>query len=114
MNVPPGVLASSAVGDSGADIELDNLLGGFVAERTRRCDIIPPEGETTILGFDCVVLCFELFLPLELDVAGDGGLASVGVGGVTKVDGVSTRLGGVAGSVVTILFGAETGREGED
>lgn len=63
------------------------------------------------------MLCFGLALALEVDVAGDGGLASVGVGGVIRVVGVaglSTRLGGVAGSVVMILFGADDGREGVD
>lgn len=84
------------VGVNGADIELDNLLGGFVAERTRRCDIMFPEGDTTTFGFDWDGMCFALDLEF-VDPVGDEGFASVGVGGVTKVVGASTRFGGVAG-----------------
>jgi hypothetical protein len=112
--VPPGVFTSSSVGVSGADMEFESLLGGFVAERARRCDIIFPEGETTTLGFDCVLVCFVPVFPLAVDPAGDAGLASVGVGGVTNVVGVSTRLGGVAGRRVMILLGAVDGRFGVD
>jgi len=114
MTVPPGVLVSSAVGDRGAEIEFDNLLGGFVADRTRLCDIIFPEGEVTILGFECVGVCFALGFELEEGRAGEAGLASVGVGGVTNVVGVSTRFGGVAGVVVMILLGALEGRDEVD
>lgn len=110
--VPPGVFVSSMVGVNGAVMALESLLGGFVAERARRCDIMFPEGETTItLGFDCVWVCFAPAFALEVDRAGDAGaFASVGVGGVTKVVGASPRFGGVAGIWVMILFGALTGR----
>ena len=47
----PGVRTSSCMGVNGADIALDNLLGACVAEsdRTRRCDIMFPEEEVTVL-----------------------------------------------------------------
>jgi hypothetical protein len=76
---------------------LDSLLGAFEAERTRLCDIIFPEGETTMLGCDCEGLCFDLTGEC-VELVGEGLRASTGVGGVTKVVGASTRLGGVAGS----------------
>jgi hypothetical protein len=104
--VPPGVLTSSSVGVNGADIEFDNLLGGFVAERARRCDIMFPEGETTTLGLDCELACFVADFELFVDSVGDTGFMSVGVGGVTSVVGASIRLGGVDGSWVMILLGA--------
>lgn len=85
------------VGVRGAVIELDSLLGGFVAERARLCDIILPEGETATFEFDCDALCLPPSFALETEVVGDAGLASVGVGGVTKVVGASIKLGGVAG-----------------
>jgi hypothetical protein len=113
--VPPGVLTSSIVGVNGAEIEFESLLGGFVEERARRCDIIFPDGETTTLGFDCVAPCFALAFELLVELAGDaGGFASVGVGGVTSVVGASARFGGVAGICVIILFGAVEGRFGVD
>jgi hypothetical protein len=31
---------------------LESLLGAFEAERARLCDIMDPEGETTMFGFD--------------------------------------------------------------
>lgn len=77
-------------------MELDSLLGGFVAERARLCDIILPEGETTTFGIDCAGPCLPPFFTLEAE-AGEAGRASVGVGGVTRVVGASTRFGGVAG-----------------
>ena len=104
--VPPGVFASSGWGVSGAEMMFESLLGAFEAERTRLCDIIFPEGETTTLGFDCEALCFG---PVGewVELVGEGLRASTGVGGVTKVVGASTRLGGVEGSwVVMILAGA--------
>jgi hypothetical protein len=107
--VPPGVLISSSVGVS-AEVELESLLGGFVAERTRRCDIMFPEGDTIMLGFDCEGVCLVPALELVVDAVGDGGFASVGVGGVTNVVGASTRFGGVTGVRLTILFGALAGR----
>lgn len=55
-----------------------------------------PEGETTTLGFDCVVVCFGVVLEL-VDSVGEGVRASVGVGGVMNVVGASDKFGGVAG-----------------
>ena len=104
--VPPGVFTSSSVGVSGADMELDNLLGGFVAERARRCDIMFPEEETTTFGLGCELGCFTPGFELAADSVGDTGFASVGVGGVTKVVGASIKFGGVDGSWVMILLGA--------
>lgn len=49
-----------------------------------------------------------------MDPEGEGGLCSVGVGGVTKVVGASFRLGGVAGKAVIILCGVVDGRMGVD
>ena len=91
-------------------MEFDNLLGGFVDERARRCDIMFPEGETTTFGFDCFAPVFGD----DVAVVGDGGLASVGVGGVTNVVGASTRFGGVAGLSVMIFLGAWDGSDGVD
>lgn len=112
--VPPGVLISSIVGVRGADMELDNLLGGFVAERTRLCDIIFPEGDVTMFGFDGEGPCFAPDFELAVDPVGDAGFASVGVGGVTSVVGASTTFGGVAGICVMMRFGADVGRDGVD
>lgn len=91
-------------------MECESLLGALDAERTRLCDIIFPEGETTILGFDCEGLCFES----DFNMLGTPALASVGVGGVTKVVGASFRFGGVAGICVMMRFGAIERRELED
>lgn len=76
-----------------------------MAERTRRCEIIFPEGDTTTCGFACVGPCLAEVFGLAVDFVGDGGLASVGVGGVTRVVGASPRLGGVEGILVTIRLG---------
>ena len=111
--VPPGVLASSMVGVKGARIELDSLLGGFVAERARLCEIILPEGETTTSGFGCAGPGLAPFFKLEAD-AGDKGRASVGVGGVTSVVGASIRFGGVAGIRVTMRWGPSLGSDDVD
>lgn len=74
------------------------MLGGFVADLARRCDIMFPEGDTTIFGFDCT--------GGDLGAVGEVAFPSVGVGGVMKVVGASTRLGGVAGRLaVTIRWG---------
>ena len=113
--VPPGVFASSMCGVSGAVMEFESLLGGFVAERTRRCDIMFPEGDTTTFGFDWDVPCFAPDLKLNVDPVGEG-FPSVGVGGVTNVVGVSPALGGVAGIGICVMmrFGALLGRFGVD
>lgn len=84
-----------------------------MADRARRCDIMFPEGETTTLGFELVLSCFTVFLEL-VDSVGEEGFGSVGVGGVMKVVGASDRLGGVAGSEVTMRFGATDLSEGVD
>jgi hypothetical protein len=112
--VPPGVLISSSVGVRGADMELESLLGGFVAERTRLCDIMFPEGDTTTFGFDCDGVCFVPVFEFAVEPVGDGGFASVGVGGVTKVVGASTTFGGVTGVKVMILLGVLATRFGVD
>jgi hypothetical protein len=93
--------------------ECESLLGGFVADRARRCDIMFPEGETTTLGFELVLLCCTVFLEL-VDSVGEEGFGSVGVGGVMKVVGASDRLGGVAGSEVMMRFGATDLSDGVD
>lgn len=51
---------------------------------------------------------------LAIGSAGEGGLGAVGVGGVTRVVGVSCKFGGVAGVVVMILSGVEVIRAGRD
>jgi hypothetical protein len=91
-------------------MELESLLGGLVAERARRCDIMFPEGDTVTFEFGWEEPCLEL--PVEL--AGDAGLISVGVGGVTSVVGASTAFGGVAGICVIIRLGAFDGNEDVD
>jgi hypothetical protein len=91
-----GVLASSIVGVNGARTEFDNLLGWWVkddCDLARRCDIILPDGLTTTSGvsFDsCGTVVF-----LRGDSGGVYDLFSVGVGGVTVVEGVVTEPGGV-------------------
>jgi hypothetical protein len=95
-------------------MEFDNLLGGFVAERARRCDIMFPEGETTTLGLGCELLCPAPAFELVVDPVGDTGFASVGVGGVTSVVGASIKFGGVDGSCVMSLLGAWEGSVGVD
>jgi hypothetical protein len=89
-------------------MEFESLLGGFVAERARRCDIMFPEGDTTTLEFDCD----EPPLEIVVGLARGAGLASVGVGGVTSVVGASMVFGGVAGICVMIRLGAVNGSEG--
>jgi hypothetical protein len=86
-------------------MELESLLGGLVADLTRRCDIMFPEGDTTTLGFDCEETWRDPSFELAESV-GDDAFASVGVGGVTSVVGASTRFGGVAGIWVMIRLGA--------
>jgi hypothetical protein len=103
--VPPGVLASSAWGVSGAMVELESLLGGLVDDRTRLCDIMFPEGETVTLGLGCEVPGFALSLEL-VEKVGEEALPSVGVGGVIRVVGAPARFGGVAGSWVMMRLGA--------
>lgn len=92
-------------------MDWESLLGGLLTDRTRRCEIMFPEGETTTLGFDCEGVCFAAFLEL-VDPVGETSLASVGVGGVMKVVGASDRLGGVAGNCVMILVGATARLDG--
>ncbi len=84
-----------------------------MADRTRLCDIMVPEGETTTLGFESVLLRLTVFLEL-VESVGEAAFASVGVGGVMKVVGASDRLGGVAGSEVMMRFGPRDLRDGVD
>lgn len=93
--------------------ECDSLLGGLVADRTRLCDIIFPEGDTTTLGFVSVLVRFTVFFELFNSV-GEEAFPSVGVGGVMKVVGASDKLGGVAGSEVMMRFGATDLNDGVD
>ena len=52
-----------------------------------------PEGETMMSGSDCVAV--GLVPDCELvESVGEAGFPSVGVGGVMKVTGASSRLGG--------------------
>ena len=51
---------------------------------------------------------------LAVGSVGEGGLGPVGVGGVTRVVGVSCKFGGVAGVVVMTLSGVEVIRAGRD
>lgn len=82
VNVPPGVFASSTVGDRGEFREPDSLLGR-VADCARLCRMLSTElrlffGETEPLAKVLKSAC-----------------ESVGVGGVMNVVGVLRRLGGV-------------------
>jgi hypothetical protein len=89
------------------------LLGGFVAERTRRCDIMFPDWDTVTFG----LAGDAPFLVSSLGSEGSvGGMAfpSVGVGGVTSVVGASIRFGGAAGSWVIMRLGAVERRDGVD
>lgn len=92
----------------------ESLLGGFVADRTRLCDIMFPEGETTTFGFDCAAVDFALSLEW-VDFVGEDAFPSVGVGGVIKVVGASIRFGFVTGRLdVTMRLGAVALGEGLD
>jgi hypothetical protein len=91
-------------------MELESLLGGLVAERARRCDIMFPEGETVTLEFGCDVVCLPDSFEL-VECVGEVGFPSVGVGGVTSVVGACERFGGVAGSWVIMRLGAVDRRE---
>jgi hypothetical protein len=61
-----------------------------------------PEGDTTTLGLDCEELFVTPFWGLVGSV-GETGFASIGVGGVMKVVGASSKSGGAAGSCVLML-----------
>jgi hypothetical protein len=80
----------------GAEIALDSLLGwcrDAESERTRRCEIILPEGLTSmpLASLSTVEGSGVLVGDLEFGVR-----ESIGVGGVTVVSGVaSPALGGV-------------------
>ena len=95
VSVPPGVLASSRVGVRGAGIEFESLLGK-VCDCARRCRMLSTE-ERGLVG-DCLVVAGLISLG---NVEFEG---SVGVGGVTRVVGVSGRLGGVSGSDLVVLI----------
>jgi hypothetical protein len=69
-----------------------------------------PDEEITTSGFDCEGLCLAGVFAWE-DAVGEGAGPSTGVGGVTKVVGASTVLGGVAGIWVMIRLGPVDGRE---
>lgn len=76
-----------------------------MVDRTRRCDIMFPEGETTMFGSDCV----SVGLVSDAEVAewvGEAGFPSVGVGGVMKVTGASSSGDGAAESWVRSRLGA--------
>ena len=76
---------------SGGIDDCESLLGGFVADRTRLCDIMFPEGDTTTSEFELVGARFALLLE-AVDSVGEGSLPSIGVGGVMKVVGASDGL----------------------
>lgn len=73
----------------------DSLLGWCVAESdlARRCEIMLPEADVIVFGF--VPACADCW-GLTDGLPGGSVLWSVGVGGVTVVEGVSSdALGGV-------------------
>lgn len=87
-------------------MDCESLLGGFVSDRARRCEIIFPEGETTTFGFeDCEEVCCAPDLEFD-DSGGETLIPSVGVGGVMKVVGALDRFDGAASWVVTMRFRA--------
>jgi hypothetical protein len=94
VRVPPGVLASSRVGVSGAAIEFESLLGR-VCDCARRCLMLSMD-DKGLVG-DCFVVGLEKRENVGLE-------GSVGVGGVTRVVGVSGRPGGVSGSDELVLI----------
>jgi hypothetical protein len=89
------------------------LLGGFVAERTRRCDIMFPDWDTVTLGFAGGA---PFLVPSLVSEGNAVGIAfpSVGVGGVTSVVGASIRFGVAAGSWVMMRLGAVERRDVAD
>ena len=105
-----GVLVSSSVGVSGAEIALESLLGWPTADAdlARRCDIIFPEGLTTTPvcspGGPLAGTSFRFG-----DACGVIERGSVGVGGVTVVRGApeSDALGGVLGMGGVSIDGRE-------
>lgn len=103
MSDPPGVLDSSTVGVRGSGIDFESLLGAFVADFARRWLSEPAVEELSRLVADLEACSGVLSLALVADVVLPAvlGLAStVGVGGVTNVEGVSDPLGGVEGGSV--------------
>jgi hypothetical protein len=95
VSVPPGVLASSRVGVSGAAIEFESLLGN-VCDCARRCLMLSIDDKGLVGD------CFVVGLVNRVKVEWEG---SVGVGGVTRVVGVSVRPpGGVSGSDDPVLI----------
>ena len=99
--VPPGVFTSSGKGVSGAVVDCESLLEMAGIDRTRLCEAV-----LVVEGTESLVLGRELgsASTLELDQSvEEASLASVGVGGVTRVVGASTRFGGVAGTCGMIL-----------
>lgn len=111
----PGVVEPfSSVGVSGALMIFESLLGPSAddVDLTRRCDIMLPEGETTIsirggtTGSE---------MPRSRAV-GNRAAVSVGVGGVFVIKGADLSPGGVRGVVVLIGCGVlpVRARSGED
>jgi hypothetical protein len=92
--------------------DCDSLLGGFVADRTRLCAIMFPEGDATTLDFDCAAVEVGPWSEC-VDSVGEDVFPSVGVGGVMKVLGASMRFGDAAGRfVVTMRLGADDRGDG--
>lgn len=75
-------------------MEFESLLG-MVCDCARRCLILSTEDKG--LAGDCFPPGLENLGNVELE-------GSVGVGGVTKVEGVSGRDGGVSGSEEVVLI----------
>lgn len=99
VRVPPGVLVSSAVGVKGSGMEFDNLLGRFVL-CARRCLMLSREFNGRPAGGEFRGTEVSGCLGENVNASAEG---LVGVGGVTRVVGVSIRLGGVAGNDVVLM-----------
>jgi hypothetical protein len=82
------------VGVRGGWVAFESLLG-MVCDCARRCLILSTDDR--VLGDDCFAPGIENRGNVEVE-------GSVGVGGVTKVVGVSGRPGGVSGSDVAVFI----------
>jgi hypothetical protein len=84
----------SGVGVSGADVIFESLLGPKAAEfdRTRRCDIILPDGDVTTFGLDEAAGSDAPRSRLVEANLGDSD--SVGVGGVLTITGAMLSFAG--------------------
>lgn len=96
---PPGVLASSVVGDSKG--KADSLLEAVVVDLTRRWDGESAEAKAVRELAEAAGFVRDPNDDLGLFLVGEGICSSTGLGGVTRVDGVLGTSCGVTGGNVS-------------